>query len=349
MNYYYGRRRRYNISRYPYRFNRGTYTTSSRSTRRAIGNYRAAQQQKDSTQINLSIPSRITCFSGETAYVNEQGVASSLTNGVAAINIFDILRKSEFYQSYANMYDQMKIDSIRVKLTPYSFPIIGNDSEFGNMYRSYTVVTAWDRSGLSDAQTLLVNKLPALGEDVNDLIGELNQAGESVDSNGLYINLTGDNIATYSSAITKNVNPNTNTSIVRRLYPSSLQEKAQYVNTSDIDEWYTKYDSDKGRYIGIPNYTGVYGARKITVEDTEGIDQAGVPLNPMTRTYSLDLYKNPSYIEESSNVPFKPTLLVGLKNDPVTSGGDTVKPSMTFSAEFDIGVTFRGLRKANVV
>lgn len=347
MNY--ARRRRYYRSRYPSRSYRRTYSTASRSTRRAIGNYRAASQQKDSTQVNLSIPSIVSVFSGETAYVNEEGTAATMHNGVAAINIFDVLRRSEFYQSYASMYDQMKIDSIRVKLTPYSFPIIGNSS-IGELYRSYTVVTAWDRSGLSDTQCLIVNKEANEGSQANEYIGNVDPVtGDSTDTNGLYIMLDGDVISTYSSAITKNVNPNSNSSIVRRLYPSSLQEKSQYVNTADLKEWYKKYDTEKGRYIGIPNFEGVLSSKRITVEDTSNIEQSGVAITPLTTIFDPTIVKNPSYIEESPSLPFKPTLLVGIKNEPIQVSDTEVKPSMVFTAEYDIGVTFRGLRKANIV
>lgn len=337
MNYY-GRRYRY-YRRYPYRSYRRAYTTSTRSKRRAIGNLRAANQQKDSTQVNLSIPSVIRCFQGETAYTDASGTAQTISNGVHAVNIYDILRKSTFYQSYASMYDQMKIDSIQVKLTPYSFPVI-NESDFGKMYRSYTVVTAWDRTGLSDVQLLLVNKQIS-GAQSSDKIGAVG------DDNGLYVVIDGDELSTYSSAITKNVNPNSNTSIVRKLYPSSIQEKSQYINTADLKKvWYDAYDADKGRYYGIPNIEGAKGTTVVA-------DGESVTKGPISLVTNPNIGKNPAFIEEYPAIPFKPTLLVGIKNEPITFGPDNAQqvltPEMVFSAEFDIVCTFRGLRNIDVV
>ena len=80
--------------------------------RRAIGNYRAAIKQQDKTDVNLNITTKFKTFQGETL---------DFQNGAYALNIWDLLRRSDFYKSYANMYDQIKINSIRVKLTPIMF------------------------------------------------------------------------------------------------------------------------------------------------------------------------------------------------------------------------------------
>ena len=106
MATYYGRR--YYSSRYPRRSSRRTYSSSSRSKRRAIGNYRAALAQKDATNVNLSITHKFQCNTSTLTVGNQ-----SLHKGVYALNMWDLLRRSDFYQSYANMYDQIKINSNR--------------------------------------------------------------------------------------------------------------------------------------------------------------------------------------------------------------------------------------------
>jgi len=47
------------------------------------------------------------------------------------------------------MYDQLKINSIRIKLTPmYMSTIAPANTEGSNFIQSYSIVTAWDRTGL---------------------------------------------------------------------------------------------------------------------------------------------------------------------------------------------------------
>ena len=148
MNYY-GRRRYYSY-RYPRRSTRRTYSSSSRSKRRAIGNYRAAIKQQDKTDVNLNIMTKIQAHQGTTLQGN-------FPNGVCPVNIWDLLRRSDFYKSYANMYDQIKINSIRIKLTPLWFRTgTVQNNVLNSLYSSYTVVTAWDRTGLGTEQTKMI-------------------------------------------------------------------------------------------------------------------------------------------------------------------------------------------------
>ena len=91
--------RRY-YRRYP------TYRRSA-TIRRAIGNRKAAAQQKDTSRVNLNVQHKFS-----TSYIHQvlTGDNNTFNCGVYAVNIWDLLRKSEFYQSYASMYDQVKID-----------------------------------------------------------------------------------------------------------------------------------------------------------------------------------------------------------------------------------------------
>lgn len=337
----YGYRRYYRYSRYPYRSRRRAYSTYSRSQRRAYGNYKAAQQQKDKGDINLSIPTKAEAFSNTAAFESPD---QSFSVGTFALNIWDLLRKSEFYQSYANMYDQVKINRIRLKLTPTQFPIYTGT---GSIYNAYTVVTAWDRTGLSDEQCAL---------RIADATGGTKQTiGTNANLDGLYVAMSGADVSTYSSAITKNVNPNSNTSIVRTIYPSTVAEKGFYVNTADLDEWYSAFDPVHGRYYGISNPLAVTSDYE-TVKSSVDNENVVVPQIPLILNESNALRKNPAYIMESPNIPFKPTLLVAITNDPITTYNETSQttevlwePRMRFNVEADISVTFRGLRKAAIV
>ena len=335
MATYYGRR--YYSSRYPRRSSRRTYSSSARSKRRAIGNYRAALQQKDKSDVNLSITHRCECFVGETP---DNNIANVTDAGVYALNIFDLLRRSDFYQSYANMYDQMKIERIKIKLTPIEFATNAiENANGGNIYHAYTIVTAWDRTGLDVQQTHLITESQDAG-----IIGTVN------DVDGLYVSIKPTEIASYSSAITKNLTVNSNTSINRALYPSSIAEKAQYVNTADIQAWYASYDATNGRYLGLKDSR--YVKPKTTVEYSNA-HLAGTPLTAENVNGPAEV-KNPSYLLSTTAIPFKPTLLIGLLNDAYTistSEGQDIRvvPRVKFNLEADIGVSFRGLRKAPIV
>lgn len=337
MNYY--GRRRYYSSRYPRRSYRRAYSSTSRSKRRAIGNYRAAIQQTDKTDVNLSVMTKFETFRGTLNVSNER----EEDYGVFALNIWDLLRKSDFYQSYANMYDQIKINSIRIKMTPNYFKSNMVENGVNQFYSSYTVVTAWDRTGLSEEQIhFSVNP-----NTVNKEVGTDN------DTDGLYVIVSPEDVATYSSAVTKPMSANSNTTIVRTIYPSTLAEKTTYVNTSDLNEWYAFYDKSNCRYYGIinPNYVEPHQTAQVLNTNDARVT---VPLQPLNLVLSTMRQENPCYVEESPTFPFKPTLLVGLLNEKYTIKDNNnndieIIPTAQFTVEADIGVTFRGLRKSSIV
>lgn len=344
MNYY--GRRRYRYSRYPRRSSRRTYSTLSRSQRRASGNQRAARQQRDKSEVSLSVPTRLECFNSTITIPNGENPIT-INGGVTALNIYDLLRKSEFYQSYANMYDQVKIEKATLRLTPYQFPVFaGALGQINNYYNGYTVVTAWDRTGLSEEQIKLVNQVNL--NNRNLIIGADNN------NDGIYINIPAADAATYSSAYTRNVNPNSNTTITRTIYPSSMQEKSQYINTADLDAWYKKYDPTTNRYYEIDNPLGI-SAPSVQIDVGEGglQEEVDVATFPITAQLSRAVGKNPAYLLETPEVAFKPTLLVGVLNDTINigEGADALQlvPRMSFNVEADIAVSFRGLRKASIV
>lgn len=102
---------------------------------RARGNYKAATQQRDSTNvvINKIVPLSISFPVGESL-------------GGVALNIWDQLATSSFYANYAPMYDQLKLTGVRVKING---SIQGTNV---NAYLTPTVTTAWDRNGITNNQ-----------------------------------------------------------------------------------------------------------------------------------------------------------------------------------------------------
>ena len=115
-----------------------TWSLRTRSSRRrANREARAARQQRDSCTVTIS---RIGTISVQ--------VGSGVTNGSGVISHWNELRQSAFFPNYAPMYDQMKIDKIRVKVTGSR----AGSAQTTNI--SPAVVLAFDRNGLSPAQQL---------------------------------------------------------------------------------------------------------------------------------------------------------------------------------------------------
>ena len=211
-----------------------------------------------------------------------------MENGVYALNIWVLLRKSEFYQSYANMYDQVKLDKVTVKLTPYQFPIVnyGMNAGITNYYNSYTVVTAWDRTGLSREQIRWVVSRGTLEDNKKTVIGD------PTDTDGLFVDISGAKAATYSSALQRNINPNSSTaSITRSIYPTSMAEKAYWVNTGDLREWSAGYDSKLGRYYGVVD-PGSIATQNFQVPDNPNINLPTYPINYLSILIKVILISN---------------------------------------------------------
>ena len=345
---YYRRRGYYrNNNRRSYYWRRGSSTRS-----KSWGNMKAAKQQADQSTFTINIPSTLNASSKkENKVIN--GINTPVVTGVYALNIYDLMRRSEFYQSYAGMYDEFKIDRIKVKLLPTEFTVSTTNGKYSNV----TVYTAWDRTGLSKDQILL--------EGLTDTDGARTSIGTQLGNNevfgGIYC-IVGDDITTYSSSESRTVNPGTNTSIVRWLNPKTMSEKAQWLSTNLLQKWYENYDEEHGRYYGIPTGKIIIDPNnnKNTIGDSEfeqigeitgpweqgnieagnGAQNYGAVIIDRLSTANKD---NPCFLLENTGFNFKPTLLVGIY--PSTDNRSLVK----FNVETEVVCTFRGLRKAKVV
>ena len=242
---------------------------------------KSAFQQKDSCEICLNANAIVGCT------LNTPG--NSVTGSVAAINVFDVLAHSEFFNNYAPMYDQFRIDKVRAKFSSLQFPVTQ-----GNINQNFTVITAIDRNGLDEEQLYNVN-----------------QSGS-----GYWTTNIGKNIETYGSALTNNLSAGSRFEITRYISPSTMQEKSQYVATDTLRAWYNNYDPNTNKFT----YT-----------------------NPTT--YANAEPKNPCFLGRCEAVPFKPTYFLGV-NAFTTNG---LSGSCVFNVEFDICVTFRGVRKSQTV
>lgn len=340
-----GRYRRNNYYRNRYRRNYYRNRRNNTYTRRSYGQMRAARQQADQASFVINVPTQASCFC-KKANLNDYALNThSVEIGTYAMNIYDILRKSEFYQSYATMYDEFKIDNIKVKLIPtkYNVTVNGNNT---SGYQSFTVYTAWDRTGLNNKQMLLLTS----GVYNNDPIDQsepsiLNREyiGKGLDNDGIYC-IIGSDITTYSSAESRQVSTGQNSSITRYLRPKTLQEKSQWISTTQLKTWYYKYNDDIAAFQMIPtakadDYPSIFN----------GIDLVNKSITTNLASISPAVSNNPCFLEEDPSINFKPTLLIGVypADDANVTLGDTRK--ITFNVESEISCTFRGLRKSRVV
>lgn len=263
-----GRYSRYRrTTNYPYR--RGVSRSRTTVSGRANANIRNAFQQKDKTEVVINAKQSMSC----------------IVNGrTGVLNVFDALLHSEFFNNYAPMYDQVKLDKVKAKFTALRWPA-------GNLATNFTVYTAFDRNGLDEGQIVVNAERTNIRSNINE------------------------DVVTYSSALSKNLNSGAPFEIIRYISPSSIQEKSQYIATDSLRAWYQQYDINNVEYTNDAQH-----------ENINNVDS-----------------KNPCYLEKNESIPFKPTYMIGCQ------GIDGINGVCVFNVELDICVTFRGLRKSRTM
>lgn len=192
--------------------------------RRSNLQQRAAAQQKDSLTVvikydftGLSIP-----------------LAANSNSNVAVTSVYNMLRSSPMYNSFASMYDQMCLKKVTIKAVQEA-----SNSSIQSPTNPITVITAFDRNGVST-----------------------NAAGNLV-----YPSF--DDTSSYSSAFTKQAFYGTTYSSTRVLYPSTIEEKGQWIATSRLQSLPVNTDqSQPHSVIESPQYRFkpcyIIGIRSVT-------------------------------------------------------------------------------------
>lgn len=299
---------------------------------RARNQQRAADQQRDSTTVVVNTNLSFDCGQTMNEIYSQRGDEGWYDTGCMAINIYDVLKGSDYFQSFSPLYDQVKIDNVRAKIiaTNWATSREANDEQKINEIikaRSYVIVTAWDRSGISKDQI-------KFDENWNN----------GVQNRKFYCTI-GKAIDSYSSAKTKHLGPGNAYEIVRQLYPENAFERSQFVSTSLLKSQQRRVNTE------FFPYNCFY--KKVVPEDVNANGYIYEAYDFDTR-YPTNLISDPA-------VPFKPTLLVNVISGPspyvtnikekdpegfytlLTVGVNKIKP-VTFDVEFEITCTFRGLR-----
>ena len=299
---------------------------------------RSADQQRDTTNVVINTNYSFDCGQTMNQIYMDRGDDGWFDTGCAAINIYDILRKSSYFSDFSKMYDQFRVNNIRAKIIATNWATSREESNTDEINeiikaRSYIIVTAWDRTGLSKEQV-------EIRTDWNDAI-----------INHKFYTKLGKSITSYSSAKTKHLGPGNAYEIIRQLYPENNYEKSQFISTALLKGQYTKTNTDNFAYNCF--------YKKVVPVDQQH------PYGYEYVAYDFDS-KYPCNILSDPSCPFKPTLLVNVISGPnpyvtnfrekdeqgfdtvLTRGLNKIKP-VTFDVEFDIDVTFRGLRYNKII
>lgn len=275
----------------------------SSTARRTYGQYKAAKRTND--QLSFVINSSYT-FTARYEPGDEVGTA--------AINVWEVLANNSQFYNLKNMYDQVKIDGVRVNLSCTNASVnLNNFNSFSNT----TVFTCWDRTGLSLDETTLFTK------DRNNYT-EIPPAQIRTTRLGAYRTKIGSKIVNKTGSEKSMINMFQKWKVFKSIYPSTINEKGQYIQTGDLKKFV-----------------------EVSHPETSYIDLTESSVNDY---YSLTGEVNPCIIFESSNCRFKPTLLVGVFRNEILEGGNVTQygrvDTVVFTGEFSISVTFRNLKGA---
>lgn len=326
--------------------------------RRSRGNMRAADQQRDS--FNIVLRHKLNIAAGQTldairiektddTYDNEileKDLVVVKNTGCAFINVFDVIRKSEYYQNISSLYDQIKINAIKVDVTAIDWPNSSNESEAnedGYVFpKSLSVVTAWDRSGLGADQIQFLYSTPNVEKPVyKDIDVDEEFSDRFLQSERKFYSIVGNKISSYSSSLIRHLGPGSNLRLTRYLYPENFNEKSQYVSTDSLKP---QYEVD---YSGNYNVFNMYD---VVYDDSESLLRRQI----IPYKWDTTLPTNPV---NNSALPFKPIFLIGViagegptyrfQNGRIIYG-NKLKPT-TFCLDFSIDCTFRGLRFNKII
>lgn len=188
------------------------YSSYGRSYRnRSRGQFAAANGQRDCSRQVLKW-SQVQTISAKQVGLPTPGSGSQSTSqqGFSAFNAWTALSNSGFYDLFAQMYDQIKLNAVKVKIT-----LLSAAENIFSSTNNPVFVSAWDRNGIVTATTNPAEPFRF--------------------------------VSSYGSAITRPMTVGANFGMERYIYASTMSEKSQYVATSIIDNLATN-NSDDSQY-----------------------------------------------------------------------------------------------------
>ena len=145
-----------------------------------------------------------------TVYISRpdsgEEIGPGFNSGGVAVPLWEILRSSQFFPNYQPMFDQVRFDKCRVKVT-------GSAADTGlTGFSSPTVCMAFDRNGLNATQ---VNSAVPNSQHCNVL-------------------LNSSLVSTYSSSQIKQWSAGNSFVMYQTIMPSTILEKGQYIPTGSL-------------------------------------------------------------------------------------------------------------------
>lgn len=133
---------------------------------------------------------------------------SSAYDNVYPISILQVLGANNMFATFAKLYDQVRITGARIKIQQ----VQGNVT-YQNANNPLQIITAWDRNGVS------------------------------TNGDGTPISVSFDDVKRYGSCMMKMSPYGSYYSTTRAIYPSSMNEKAQLLSTTELIKLATPPDT----------------------------------------------------------------------------------------------------------
>lgn len=286
---------------------------------------RAWKSIKEANNVNTALD-----FAFKVNYVFSARYDPTTKTGVAAINIYDVLFKSENFKNMMKNYDQVKVNGVtaRINVTDANLTLATGGNNF---IQAVNVVTGWDKTGLSvipigadtdySGDVRFFNTTSPTDLSIDSAIegADFDDATDGVAV--AYCNTIGSRITEGYGAKKGLLNSYQRFSRYESCWPSSMDEKCCYIPTANFNYYTTGVNSQ----TGLCQISGDYSAMCVN-------DQLNI--------------QNPCLPFEQPSIKWKPTLLVGVFKSQVENSGVVVQygecPTIIFNAEFTIPVTFKG-------
>lgn len=276
--------------------------------KRAKGNLRAAKRGTDSADF-------VVKFTHSFPLLNyNDGVKDY--NGYI-LNVWDLLSRAPNFEKYASLYDQVKINGVQIKLASANSFV--NTASTHSVYDIYTAI---DHNGLDTKFIKAVGQVNAADATKSDITGFRTCINEA--------------IATYASSSRMQLNPFQRWAQNRSIYPSSMQEKSQFVSTEACTKYHDNFDTSDKYFPLIQDYKTVYSS----------LEPAKIQTIFEKEFLNID---NPGILTSNAKYPFKPTLYINAFTTGATQNNEVSTfeplPSGTvlyFNADISVSCTFRG-------
>jgi hypothetical protein len=286
------------------------YKYGSRKTK---GNMKAAKQTRDAMSVTVKC---------NTTFMSAYNKTDNY--GTAVIPVYEILKKSPQFTSFSALYDQVKVNGIRVKLS-----IVDAETSVQNLsnLKTVNVITGWDRTGISHEQLKFFSDLGS-GSTLPTVINP-DKYDETVVK--MFTYKIGKGIVNATGISKTTVNATTRWSSSPYLYPSTNEEKSCYLSTSSFKDFVEGVNLGNGYSKLASEYDG------LTV-------------------HQLTNSSNPCIPFESPICKWKPCLMVGVFRSTIAEDSNHVKyieqyddcGQILFNAEFTVDVTFRNIKAASI-